>query len=210
MARIYGARTASRAYRDRARLRRRACIRGCLKWVLYLLTAVLLCAAEGCAFAYRGASASSVGIGMPYFLPAWITAVAMAEGLIGGTWFGLAIGLLSSAAGGDTVYLLPLVYSAAGLAIGLISTHFLKKGFFLYTVLECAVCASHALIRLILLLAAAWIGGESPAAVLPVLWSGAVSDALTSAVLSLLLYLPLSFIRRLRTEDAQNIRDSAK
>ena len=196
MARIYGARTASRAYRDRARQRRRAFAKGCLKWFLYLLIAVLLCIA-------------SVGIGMPYFLPAWITAVALAEGFVGGTWFGLSVGLLSSAAGGDSLYLLPLLYAAAGLVIGLIGTHFLKKRFFLYAVLETAACASHALVRLAILLVSAWIGGDAPTAVLPLLWSGAVSDALTSAVLSLFLYLPLSFIRRLRTEEAQNVRDAA-
>ena len=209
VARIYGARTASRAYRDRARQRRRAFAKGCLKWFLYLLIAVFLCIAEGCAFAFRGASASSVGIGMPYFLPAWITAVALAEGFVGGTWFGLSVGLLSSAAGGDSLYLLPLLYAAAGLVIGLIGTHFLKKRFFLYAVLETAACASHALVRLAILLVSAWIGGDAPTAVLPLLWSGAVSDALTSAVLSLFLYLPLSFIRRLRTEETQNVRDAA-
>lgn len=210
MARIYGARTASRAYRDRARQRRRALARGCMKWILYLLTAVLLCAAEGCAFAFRGASASSAGIGMPFFLPAWIAAAAMTEGYVGGAWFGLAIGLLSSAAGGDSVYLLPLLYAAAGCIIGMIGMRFLKKGFFLYAVLETAACFSHALVRLAIRFISAWIGTEAPFSVLPQLWSAAIADALTSAVLSLCLYLPLLLIRRLRTSEAQDMHDTSR
>lgn len=198
MARMYGARTASRAYRDHARQRRRAILRGSLKWILYSVMAVLLCVMEGTAFAFRGASVSTVGV--PFYLPAWLTAVAMHEGYLGGAWFGIAIGLLSSAAGGDAIYLLPLLYMLYGLAVGLLSTRFLKKGFFIYAAYETAVCAVHGAVRLLLSVIAAHTAAEPSGAVLPLLWTSEVQDVIASVIRSLPLYLPFWLIRRVTAE----------
>ena len=201
VARMYGARTASRAYRDHARQRRRAFLRGSLKWLLYAAAAVLLCAAEGTVFAFRGASVSALGI--PYLLPAWLTAVAMYEGFVGGAWFGIAVGLLSSAAGGDAFYVLPLLYMFYGLSVGMLSMRFLKKGFFIYAVYEMAVCIVHGCVRLLISVIAAWVSSEPLSAVLPLLWALEMSDILVSIIWALPLYLPSLLIRRLladRTE----------
>ena len=194
MARIYGARTASRAYRDRARARRRAVLRGCLKWLLYAVIAVLLCVIEGTAFAFRGASVSNIGI--PYLLPAWVTAVALYEGYVGGAWFGIAAGLLSSAAGGDAVYILPVIYMLYGLSVGILSAHFLKKGFFIYAVYETVICTVHGAVLLLISVIAAWSAGEPIGAVLPLLWASILTDGIASALWSLLLFLPLWLIRK--------------
>ena len=194
MARIYGARAASRAYRDRARARRRAVLRGCLKWLFYAAFAVLLCAAEGVVFSFFGASAVQAA---PYLLPAWVTAVAMYEGYVGGAWFGIAVGLLSSAAGGDALYLLPLLYMLYGLTVGMLGTRFLKKGFFIYAGYEIAVCAVHGLIRLGISAVCALIEKEGTGAVMALLRTAAIRDFLASAAPALLLYLPLLLIRRI-------------
>lgn len=196
VARIYGARTASRAYRDHARQRRRAILRGGLKWALYAAAACLLCVIEGTSFAYRGASVTA----SPCLLPAWVCAVAMYEGYIGGAWFGIGVGLLSSAAGGDPVYVLPPVFMAYGLAVGLLGTRFLKKGFFIYAGYETAVCAVHGLLLLAIALICAMASGTPVSAVWPLLWDGAISDFVPSVLLSLLLYLPLAVIRRITAE----------
>ena len=204
VARIYGARTASRAYRDRARARRRTVLRGCLKWLLYAVIAVILCVIEGTAFAFRGASVSNIGI--PYLLPAWVTAVALYEGCVGGAWFGIASGLLSSAAGGDAIYILPVFYMLYGLFVGILSAHFLKKGFFVYAVYETAICAVHGALLLLVSLIAAWSAEEPLGAVLPLLWRSLLSDGIASAAWSLLLFLPLRLIRKplgQRTDDSE-------
>lgn len=195
VARFYGARTASRAYRDHARQRRRAFLRGSIKWFCYAVIAVFLCVLEGTLFAFGGASAAAVGI--PYLLPAWVTAVAMFEGAVGGAWFGIAAGLLSSAAGGDALYLLPLFYMCYGLCIGLLGTRFLKKGFFIYIVYEVAVCAVHGGILWVISLISALAAGETAGDVVPLLWSSTLSRMIASAVWSLLLYLLMVPIRRL-------------
>lgn len=195
VARMYGARTASRAYRDHARQRRRAFLRGGLKWLLYTVTAVLLCVIEGTVFAFRGASVSSFGI--PCLLPAWVTAVAMYEGYIGGAWFGIAVGLLSSAAGGDALYVLPLLYMLYGFAVGILGSRFLKKGFIIYAVYEFAVCVLHGGMLLLISAIAAFAEKEPLGAVLPLLWASGMSDVIASAMWSLVLYLPLILICRI-------------
>lgn len=200
VARLYGARTASRAYRDHARQRRRAFLRGSIKWVLYTVIAVFLCVLEGTLFAFQGTSASAIGT--PYLLPAWITAVAMYEGAAGSAWFGIVIGLLSSAAGGDALYVLPILFMLYGLCIGLFCTRFLKKGFWVYVLYETAVCVLHGGILLLISFISALAAGENPGAVFPLLWSGALSDMIASAVWSLLLYLPMIPIRRLTAAKA--------
>ena len=201
VARMYGARTASRAYRDHARQRRRAFLRGSLKWLLYAAAALLLCAAEGTVFAFRGASVSALGI--PFLLPAWLTAVAMQEGFPGGAWFGIAVGLLSSAAGGDTFYVLPLLYMLYGGSVGLLSTRYLKKGFFVYVLYEMAVCVVHGCILLLISVIAALAAKEPLGAVLPLLWAGGMSDIIASVIWALPLYLPFMGIRRLLTDRAE-------
>lgn len=198
VARMYGARTASRAYRDHARQRRRAFLRGSLKWLLYAAAAFLLCAVEGTVFAFRGASVSALGI--PFLLPAWLTAVAMYEGFVGGAWFGIAVGLLSSAAGGDAFYVLPLLYMLYGLSVGMLGMRFLKKGFFIYAVYEIAVCIVHGCVRLLISVIAAWVSSEPMAEVLPLLWAMEMSDILVSMVWGLPLYLPSLLIRRLSAD----------
>lgn len=192
MARFYGARTASRAYRDRARQRRRALLRGSIKWFLYTVIAILLCVMEGTLFAFGGAS-----IGIPYLLPAWVTAIAILEGMVGGAWFGIAVGLLSSAAGGDALYLLPVLYMLYGFLVGLLGTRFLKKGFGFYAVCETAVCALHGIFLLLFSVISAYAAGETLAAVLPLIWNGILSDILSSVIWSLPLSLPLLLIRRI-------------
>ena len=198
MARFYGARTASRAYRDRARQRRRGLLRGGIKWLCYAVIALFLCVMEGTLFAFQGTSA----IGTPYFLPAWVTAVAMLEGVVGGAWFGIAAGLLSSAAGGDTLYVLPVIYMLYGFSVGLLGGHFLKKGFRFYAVYETAVCALHGVFLLVCSVISALSAGEPFAAGFPLLWTGILSDLIASAVWSLLLYLPLALIRRITKDKA--------
>lgn len=194
VARIYGARTASRAYRDRARAHRRAVLRSCLKWLLYLVTAFILCAIEGTVFAFRGASVSNIGV--PYLLPAWVTAAALYEGYVGGAWFGIAAGLLSSAAGGDAIYILPVLYMLYGLCVGILSSHFLKKGFFVYVIYEAVICAVHGGVLLLISVIAALTAKEPLGAVLPLLVGAVPADIIASALWSLLLFVPLSVIRR--------------
>lgn len=194
VARMYGARTTSRAYRDRARARRRAVLRGSLKWLLYTVMAVLLCVIEGTVFAFRGISVSNIGT--PYLLPAWVTAVALYEGYVGGAWFGIAAGLLSSAAGGDTLYILPILYMLYGLSVGILAARFLKKGFFIFAVYETVICAVHSSILLLISMIAALSAGEPLHAVLPLLWASALADGIVSALWSLLLFLPFWLIRR--------------
>ena len=195
MARFYGARTASRAYRDRARQRRRAVLRGSIKWLYYAAIAVLLCVMEGTLFAWNGSAQSAIGT--PYLLPAWITAVAILEGAISGAWFGIAAGLLSSAAGGDALYILPVLYMLYGFTCGLLSTRFLKKGFWIYTVYEAAVCTVHGGILLLISFLSALAAGESASIVPPLLWNNIFADIIASVIWSLLLYLPMIPIRRL-------------
>ncbi len=205
MARFYGARTASRAYRDRARQRRRALWRGSIKWLCYAVIALLLCVTEGTLFAFQGTSASAIGT--PYFLPAWVTAVAMLEGAVGGAWFGIAAGLLSSAAGGDALYVLPIVYMLYGFSVGLLGGHFLKKGFWFYAVYEAAVCALHGIVLLGCTSVAVISAGEPLTAAFPMLWSGILSDMIASVIWSLPLYLPLALIRRItkdKTDEQQS------
>ncbi len=201
VARLYGARTASRAYRDHARQRRRTFLRGSVRWGLYTVIAILLCVLEGTLFTFRGASVSAIGT--PYLLPAWVTAVAMQEGAVGGAWFGIAIGLLSSSAGGDALYVLPLLFMFYGLCIGLLGTRFLKKGFLIYTVYETAVCALHGGILLLISFISALIAGEGPGAVFPLLWRGALSDMIASAIWSLPLYLLMLPLRRLTVGNSE-------
>ncbi|MBR5870834.1 MAG: hypothetical protein IKZ09_07345 [Clostridia bacterium] len=193
MARMYGARTASRAYRDRARQRRRAAVRGSVKWLCYAVTAFLLCALEGTFFAFFGASVAHSGY--PYLLPAWVAAVAMYEGARGGAWFGIAVGLLSSAAGGDALYVLPLFYMFYGLLIGLFGARYLKKGFFIYLGYEIVICALHGGLLLLLSLISAAVAGESLGAVIGLLGTSALYGAAASSVWSLFLYLPLMLVR---------------
>jgi len=195
MARFYGARTASRAYRDRARQRRRTVLRGSIKWLCYAMIALLLCVVEGTLFAFEGSVLSAVGT--PYFLPAWITAIAMLEGAGSGTWFGIAAGLLSSAAGGDTLYILPVLYMLYGWIFGMLSTRFLKKGFPVYLMYEAAVCILHGALLLLIQILSALTAGEPLRAVLPLLWAGILPDSILSAIWSLPLYLPLTLIRRI-------------
>ena len=205
MARFYGARTASRAYRDRARQRRRAFLRGGIKWLCYAVIALLLCVTEGTLFAFQGASAAAIGT--PYFLPAWVTAVAMLEGTVGGAWFGIAAGLLSSAAGGDALYVLPVFYMLYGFSIGMLGGHFLKKGFWFYAVYETAVCMLHGMFLLAFSVISAAFAGESFGVVLPMLWTGILSDMIVSALWCLPLYLPLALIRRItkdKTDGSQS------
>ena len=204
MARMYGARTASRAYRDHARQRRRTVVRGGIKWICYFLTAVLLCVIEGTFFAFHGASVSAVSA--LYLLPAWLTAVSMYEGAVCGAWFGIAIGLLSSAAGGDTLYLLPVIFMLYGLLIGLLGTRYLKKGFMIYTVYEVVVCALHGALLLLISVISALAAGEAPDAVFPMLWTSVLSNAIASVIGSLFLYLPLALIRRLTQNPADGLQ----
>lgn len=203
MARFYGARTASRAYRDRARQRRRAFLRGGIKWLCYAVIALLLCVTEGTLFAFQGASAAAIGT--PYFLPAWVTAVAMLEGAVGGAWFGIAAGLLSSAAGGDALYVLPVFYMLYGFSIGLLGGHFLKKGFWFYAVYETAVCMLHGMFLLAFSVISAAFAGESFGVVLPMLWTGILSDMIVSALWCLPLYLPLALIRRITKDKTDGV-----
>jgi hypothetical protein len=204
VARIYGARTASRAYRDRARAHRRAVLRTCLKWLLYLVTAFVLCAIEGTVFAFRGASVSNIGV--PYLLPAWVTAAALYEGYVGGAWFGIAAGLLSSAAGGDALYVLPVFYMLYGFSIGMLGGHFLKKGFWFYAVYETAVCMLHGMLLLAFSVISAAYAGESFGVVLPMLWTGILSDMIVSALWCLPLYLPLALIRRITKDKTDGVQ----
>ncbi len=195
MARLYGARTTSRAYRDHARQRRRAFLRGGIKWILYTVIAVFLCVLEGTLFAFQGTSAFAVGT--PYLLPAWVGAVAMHEGAAGGAWYGIIVGLLSSAAGGDALYVLPVLFMLYGLCIGLFCTRFLRKGFWIYVLYEAAISVIHGGILLSISMISALAAGEDPGAVLPLLWNSTLSDMIASAVWSLFLYLPMVPIRRL-------------
>ena len=197
MARIYGARVASRAYRDRARARRRAVLRGCLKWLLYAVCALLLCVAEGTVFSTHGTSISDAA---PFLLPAWITVIAMLEGYVGGAWFGLAAGLLSSAAGGDAVYLLPPFYMLYGLCVGMLGARFLKKGFFIYAAYETAVCAVHGVVRLCAAVISAMLADGAFMSVLPLVWTKTLGDVIASAVPALFFYLPAHLIHRLTAE----------
>lgn len=195
MARMYGARTASRAYRDRARQRRRTAVRGSIKWLCYAVVAVFLCVMEGTFFAFFGASVTAGGC--PYLLPAWMAAVAMYEGAVGGAWFGIVIGLFASAAGGDALYVLPLLYMCYGLLVGLLGRYLLRQGFLFYAVYETMVCALHGVLLFVISAVSAMIAGESLGAVIGLLWASALADGIASVLWSLPLYLPLLLIRRL-------------
>ena len=179
-------------------------LRGGIKWICYFLTAILLCVLEGTFFAFHGASVSAVGA--LYLLPAWMTAVSMYEGAVCGAWFGIAVGLLSSAAGGDPLYILPLLYMFYGLLIGILGKKYLKKGFMIYTVYEVAVCALHGALLLLISVISALTAGEAPDAVFPILWTSVLSDMIASAIWSLFLYLPLALIRRLTKDRTDGLQ----
>jgi hypothetical protein len=104
---------------------------------------------------------------------------------------------LSSAAGGDALYILPILYMLYGFTCGLLSTRFLKKGFWIYTIYEAAVCTVHRGILLLISFLSALAAGESASIVLPLLWNNIFADIIASVIWSLLLYLPMIPIHRL-------------
>ena len=189
MARIYHARTSSRAYRDRARRQRRAFFGGALKWLLYTLVACILCVAEDTAFALGGASVMGDGGTSVYFLPIWVTAAALCEGYRSGARFGVVIGLLASAAGGGTLYLLPLLYMAYGLLWGYVGTRFLRRGAVLYLFCSAGVCLLHALVRGAAAMFAVWQSGDTIGSVMRILWQNGLRVVIATVLWSLPLWL---------------------
>ncbi len=197
MARIYRARTSGRAYRDRARKRRRVFFGSLIKWVLYTLVACFLCVLEDTAFSVNSGSVLSAGAGALFLLPAWAASVGFAEGWVSGAWFGVVSGLLSSAAGGGTLYLLPPVLMAYGLLAGLVGERTLGRRGGLYACLVLAVCTLHAALRLGGLAVGVLLAGQQiSAALTPLLFLG-LREAVCSAVGALPLYLLRAAIGRL-------------
>lgn len=203
-ARSYDARTGSRAYRDRARQRRRELLRGSIRWLLYTVTAALLCLAEGAAFAFSpDGGAPSV---MSYLIPVWTAAVAITEGAVPGAWFGIAAGLLASAAGGETVYLMPVLCMAYALGAGILSAKYLRRGFGVFLLYDAAVCLIHAAVRVGTAAAAVLIAGQArtlPAS-FPVMLTAEARGAAAAALISAVLYLPLRGIARIAQDNKNN------
>ena len=197
MARIYHARTSSRAYRDRARRQRRTFFGGALKWILYTVVACILCVAEDTAFALGGASVMGDGGTAVFFLPVWVTAAALCEGYRSGARFGVVIGLLASAAGGGTLYLLPLLYMAYGLLWGYVGTRFLRRGAVLYLFCSVGVCLLHALVQGAASVIAVLQNGETPIGMMHLLWQNGLRAVIATVLWSLPLWLISAGIRRL-------------
>ncbi|MBQ7982281.1 MAG: hypothetical protein IJ302_01835 [Clostridia bacterium] len=203
-ARSYDARTGSRAYRDRARQRRRELLRGSVRWLLYTVTAAFLCLAEGAAFAFSPDAGAPAF--MSYLIPVWTAAVAITEGAVPGAWFGIAAGLLASAAGGETVYLMPVLCMAYGLGAGILSARYLRRGFGVFLLYDAAVCVLHAAVRVGTAAAAVLLAGQTqtlPAA-FPVMLTAEARGAAAAALAAAVLYLPLRGIARIAAENENN------
>ncbi len=193
MPRIYSYRAASSAYRAHAREVRRDLLQKAIVWSLCTVTAIILCIAEQTSFSFAGNTRPL----FPYLFPSWVLLCGWFAGARGGAWFGVFIGLFADAAGGNTVYLLPLVFGGIGFAAGLLGQRILYRRFFTYLFYNAGVCALFSLYRLLLsLLTAVFHGAALPYAV--ILIENSAREALSAWLWTLPLYWIARIIFRVR------------
>lgn len=193
MPRMYSSRTGSSAYRAHAREVRQKRFSDCLRWLICALCAVLLSLFEGTSFSFSGGGEPII----PFLLPAWVAVTAMFAGAGPGAWFGVFCGLLSDAAGGGSVYLLPLVYMGIGLVSGLAGRRILRRRFVIWLLWDAAVCSFFALYRMAGVCLLAAVNGDAlPLAV--VLLTRAGKEALAAFLWAIPLYFPAGWVLRRR------------
>ena len=130
-----------------------------VKWLLYLLIAVLFCLWENTwyslgAFSLAADSAGgSTGSAAPYLLPMLAAACGALEGMRGGAYFGIFCGVLSEASGGARIWILPVLYALLGFLSGLCAKDVFKRRFSVCYLSMCAGAVLCALTRLF----AGWI-----------------------------------------------------
>ncbi|MGM9624506.1 MAG: hypothetical protein ACI3XM_02240 [Eubacteriales bacterium] len=185
MPRIYTSRTGTSAYRAHAKEvweRRSAQL---VKWFFCAVCTLFLCLLEHTSFSYSGDGTAAI----PFLLPVWAAAAGLFEGPAAGAWFGLFAGLISDAAGGARIYLLPFVFMCFGFLAGLVGTRILRRRFVVYLACDLAVCVLYAGYRLIGMIVTACVyHAELPD--VTVLLSDAGRDAVCAALWSVPLYLP--------------------
>ncbi len=187
MPRMYTSRTDSSAYRAHAREVRRNVLGQVTVWVLCAVMAVLLCIAEQTSFAFSGSGTPVI----PFLLPAWVMLCGWFSGLAGGAWFGVIIGLFAEAAGGASVYLLPLVFGVIGAVSGLLGRRILRRRFGLYLLYNAVLCLLYTLYRMIVsLISALLLHSALPLAVV------VIENSAREALYAWLWALPLYWIAK--------------
>lgn len=162
-------------------------LRTVLKWVLYLLAAVLFCLFENTWYVY-GSTPENGGAAVPYLLPMLAAVCGALEGMRGGAYFGIFCGVLSDASGGSRVWLLPVFYALLGFLSGLCAKDAFKRRF---SVCFLSMCAG-ALLCAAFRLCTGWIvsGFSDPLAGI----GGVAWSLLLSGILGFLFCLPIMLI----------------
>ena len=169
-------------------------LRTLLRVGLYALTVILLCLFQSAAFTHSRQAA----LVCAYLVPAWVSAVTLYEGITFGAWFGVLSGLFCDAAGGDRIYLLPLLYLVVALCTGLLCGSFLRRGTMLVLLSSATstlLCAVFFFVRDCIVILA---HGEELSLLL--LFFAAAKTVLQVFVLSLPLHIPACIISRIRRE----------
>ncbi|MCQ2433386.1 MAG: hypothetical protein MJ175_12355 [Clostridia bacterium] len=148
-----------------------------LAWLGYAVLAVLLCLTENTWYAFDGMACINL-------LPVLVCAVGLFEGICGGAYFGIFCGVLSDAAGGSQLWVMPVLLALLGLAAGAVSGHVYKKSFWFFLLYDLAACIFSALVRM----AGGLLAGGGMTAILQpaLLWNG-----LRACVIGMLLYVPV-------------------
>ncbi len=116
-----------------------------LRYIAFVLLALVLCIAEKTWF--------SLNIGSsPFFAAAFCAALGYYTDTLHGMGFGVAVGLFSDAIGGNSIYILPLLYLFYGALGGVLGEHMYRKRLLSAVVPLFCVSAVHALYRAFVLL----------------------------------------------------------
>ncbi len=169
-------------------------LRPLLRVGLYALAVVLLCLLRSTAFTFS----RQATLICAYLMPAWISAVTVYEGIRFGAWFGTLSGLFCDAAGGEQIYLLPLLYLTVAICTGLLCGPFLRRGaipILLSDTVSTLLCAVFFFVRDCIAVLAS---GEQPSLLL--LFFGTAKTVLPVLVLTLPLHIPARAISRIRRE----------
>lgn len=191
MPRMYSSRAASSAYRAHAREVRRDTMKKLLGWVLCAAVAILLLLIEQTSFSFSGNGLPVI----PYLLPVWVMLVGWFSGVSGGAWFGVFAGLFCDAAGGNTVYLHPLVFALIGAVAGVRGLRVMRNRFSLYLLYSAVTCVLYSLFRMAVSLITAVLHGSAlPYAV--VIIENSARETLAAWLWALPLYFVIRIIRR--------------
>ena len=189
MPRIYTPHTSSSAYRAHAREVRRQVMDKLIRWTLCVLFSVFLCLLDGTSFSLSTGITPTI----PALMPVWVTVCAFYAGPFSGAWFGIFCGLLSDAAGGSRLYLLPIVYLCLGFCAGLCSIRMLRRRFWMFLIYDAAASVLYAGYRAAgIAVTALYYHAPLPAAA--VLLSDVLHTALYTALWGIFLYLPAKWI----------------